>query len=95
MQMSDCYLVDSGTDAAKRQHLLRLLDGEVADADVPHQTLQHTCNISCEYSFQASSTFSFMRRGPAMLLPGTSSQEPVPLQVQSLGGLAHDMSKVQ
>ena len=91
MQMSDDYLVDSGADAAERQHLLRLLDGEVADANVPHQTLQHTCNISCGSSFQASFTFSSIRRGPAMLFPGTSAQGHLPLQVQGLGDLVHDM----
>ena len=34
------YLVDSWADAAEGQHFLCLLDGEVANTNVPHQALQ-------------------------------------------------------
>ena len=36
------YLVDCWADAAEGQHFLRLLDGEVADANMPNQAL-HSC----------------------------------------------------
>lgn len=36
----EMYLVDCWADAAEGQHFLRLLDGEIADANMPDQALQ-------------------------------------------------------
>ena len=40
------HLVDSWADTAEGQHFLRLLDGKVADANMPDQALQTCQNLS-------------------------------------------------
>ena len=64
----EMYLVDCWANAAKRQHFLRLLDGKIADANVPDQALQ-SCQtlgnvVALPDSCLSYLPYNFMLKGP-------------------------------